>query len=277
MGRLAPAGGASSASGGRVSFDADRDRAAILARIDKAPEPAPVDGLLPCPFCGDAASVREDGEHSTAFVLEHFSKDCPIDDLWDWYPDKQQAVAAWNRRALTTADTSFQSRVQPWMMTCFGAEISADKAERNHRFLEEALELAQALGCPKDDALALVEYVYSRDIGDPPQEVGGVMVTLAALCLANELDMHECGETELARIWTKVEKIRAKQAAKPKGSALPQEWKPAPVSTAEAARVLLEAQAGPNRSAVYEACANRVKVYKFNAVLEALAVEEPGA
>jgi hypothetical protein len=41
-----------------------------------------------------------------------------------------------------------------------------------------------------------------------------VMVTLAAYCLATGLDMHEAGETELARIWTKVEVIRAKQASK---------------------------------------------------------------
>ena len=47
------------------------------------------------------------------------------------------------------------------------------------------------------------------------------MVTLAAYCLAHGLDMHEAGETELARIWTKVDAIRAKQAAKPTGSALP--------------------------------------------------------
>ena len=33
--------------------------------------------------------------------------------------------------------------------------------------------------------------------------------------------MHVDAETELARVWTKVEKIRAKQAAKPKHSALP--------------------------------------------------------
>ena len=45
--------------------------------------------------------------------------------------------------------------------------------------------------------------------------------TLAAYCLAHGLDMHSAGETELARVWTKVEAIRAKHAAKPKGSALP--------------------------------------------------------
>jgi hypothetical protein len=41
--------------------------------------------------------------------------------------------------------------------------------------------------------------------------------------------MHLAGETELARIWTIVEKIRAKQAAKPKHSPLP-EYVPAAVS-----------------------------------------------
>lgn len=120
-----------------------------------------------------------------------------------------------------TKDVEFQSRVQPWLTACFGEMIAVDREERNHRFLEEALELVQACGCTASEAHQLVDYVYGRDVGDPPQEVGGVMVTLAALCLANKLDMHANGETELARIWTKVEAIRAKQAAKPKHSPLP--------------------------------------------------------
>ena len=115
----------------------------------------------------------------------------------------------------------FQDRVAPWMLACFGAEISADTEERNHRFLEEALELVQANGSSREQALDLVEYVYARPVGVPSQEVGGVMVTLAALCLASGIDMHAAAETELARVWTKVEAIRAKQASKPSFSALP--------------------------------------------------------
>lgn len=117
---------------------------------------------------------------------------------------------------------AFQARVQPWMMACFGPEISADRIERNHRFLEEALELVQACGCTQNEAHQLVDYVFDRDQGDINQEVGGVMVTLAALCLASGFDMHSAGETELARVWTKIEKIRAKQAAKPRHSPLPE-------------------------------------------------------
>ncbi|RSV11651.1 hypothetical protein CA235_18355 [Sphingomonas sp. ABOLF] len=116
---------------------------------------------------------------------------------------------------------SFQARVQPWLLACFGETIAADREERNHRFLEEALELVQATGCTASEAHQLVDYVFGRPVGDPPQEVGGVMVTLAALCLAHGMDLHEAAEVELARIWTKVEAIRAKQAAKPKHSPLP--------------------------------------------------------
>lgn len=121
------------------------------------------------------------------------------------------------------SELSFQSRVQPWLLECFGAEIAADELERSDRFLEESLELLQAKGYPRGRVRALEEYVYNRPIGEPSQEVGGVMVTLAALCLAAGLDMHAAGETELARILQPeiVAKIRAKQAAKPTGSALP--------------------------------------------------------
>lgn len=110
---------------------------------------------------------------------------------------------------------SYQRRVRDWMLRCFGREIMNDKQERNFRFLEEALELVQACGCTCEEAQALVLYVYSRDVGEKHQEVGGVMVTLAALCEAQNVDMQECGETELSRVWTAIDKIRAKQAAKP--------------------------------------------------------------
>jgi hypothetical protein len=108
------------------------------------------------------------------------------------------------------------------MEHCFGPEISADTVERYHRFIEESLELAQALGCSAQDAHMLVDYVFSRPVGQPHQEVGGVMVTLAALCLAADLDMHIAGENELWRVWGKIDVIREKQRNKPKGSPIPQ-------------------------------------------------------
>jgi hypothetical protein len=129
--------------------------------------------------------------------------------------------------SLAPARASFQSRVEHWMMVCFGPEISADRIERNHRFLEEALELVQAHGFTMREAHRMVAAAYQ---GRPQVEgtdarnellAGCVMVELAVLCLANRMDMHHAGEVELARIWTKVEAIRAKQAAKPRHSPLP--------------------------------------------------------
>lgn len=126
---------------------------------------------------------------------------------------------------------SFQRRVAAWMVACFGEEISADRVERNHRFLEEAMELVQALGCTREEAIQLVDYVFARPIGEPSQEVGGVEVTLAALCNAAGLDKADAAETELSRIWGAIEKIRAKQAAKPKHSPLPASVSPDPAAT----------------------------------------------
>ncbi len=126
-----------------------------------------------------------------------------------------------NLRSYQQESAPFQYRVRTWIMECFGPDISADRLERNDRFIEEALELVQASDYSKERAHQLVEYVYGRPKGEIHQEVGGVMVTLAAHCLAHGVDMDAAAETELARIWTKVEQIRAKQAAKPRGSALP--------------------------------------------------------
>ena len=109
----------------------------------------------------------------------------------------------------------FQARVAPWITACFGEQLANDPAERNHRFLEESLELAQACGATAAEAHRIVDYVFGRDTGDKAQEIGGVMVTLAALCQAQGLDMHEAGERELALIWEKIAAIRAKRAGKP--------------------------------------------------------------
>ena len=120
------------------------------------------------------------------------------------------------------SSNTFQARVHEWTAACFPTSAQGDVAERAHRFLEEAIELAQASNCSREDAHALVDYVFSRPEGETFQEVGGVLVTLAALCSAQDTDMVLAGEHELSRNWSRIDKIRAKQAAKPQGSALPQ-------------------------------------------------------
>jgi hypothetical protein len=172
---------------------------------------------------------------------------------------------------------SFQARMDEWLLACFGEKIARDKAERNHRFLEEALELVQALGCTASEAHQLVDYTFGRPSGEAFQEVGGVVTTLAALCLAHGFDMQQAAEAELARIWTKVETIRAKQAAKPKHSPLPA----AAPTPSEAVRVavqeckrLAEDFAYENAmGAVYKTSAGRTdkRRAKLHAAIDALA------
>jgi hypothetical protein len=121
----------------------------------------------------------------------------------------------------TKVQENFQNDVKVWLLECFGEKIACDAIERNHRFLEESLELVQACGCTASEAHQLVDYVFRRPVGEKLQECGGVMVTLAALCLAQRMDMMEAGIIELLRCWEKIERIRQKQAAKPEHSPLP--------------------------------------------------------
>jgi hypothetical protein len=126
----------------------------------------------------------------------------------------------------------YQEQVDQWMQECFGPEVAGDVPERNHRFLEEALELVQANGCTSEAAHQLVDYVFGRPVGVRTQEIGGVMVTLAALCNTGRIDMELCGRVELLRCWEVIETIRAKQKAKPAFGPLPG---PSPAMVLEAA------------------------------------------
>ncbi len=118
--------------------------------------------------------------------------------------------------------SQLQGRVRTWVVQAFGYGVADNRQERIHRFIEEALELAQALDCPKDEVLMLVDYVYNRPVGEVRQEVGGVFTTLCALCSAIGVDLEIAAKTELMRCWERIEIIRQKQATKPKSGPLPE-------------------------------------------------------
>jgi len=111
---------------------------------------------------------------------------------------------------------TFQESVSHWMAQCFVPSLYSNMTERGDRLLEEVLELLQAHGYDPTRVATLVDYVFNRPVGQPAQEVGGVMVTLAGYCWVAGLDMHAAGATELARIIQPevMAKIRAKQEAK---------------------------------------------------------------
>lgn len=119
--------------------------------------------------------------------------------------------------------SGFASKTAKWLIDCFGSRVAADTAEREHRFLEEAVELVQAGSTTAEQAHQIVDYVYSRPVGEREQEVGGVMVTLAALCFAHSINLSDAAVTELRRVQSPeiMAKIRQKQASKPAFSPLP--------------------------------------------------------
>lgn len=114
--------------------------------------------------------------------------------------------------------SGFQAAIDRWCNECFGPDVTKDKRERADRFIEEALELAQTMpGFTRERAHALVDYVFDRPEGETLQEVGGVMVTFAALVNAvTMVSIGICANTEFARIVQPevMLKIREKQAMK---------------------------------------------------------------
>lgn len=117
----------------------------------------------------------------------------------------------------------FQFLIHQWVQHCFG---DPDIHERACRFLEEAVELFQSVGGTEMDAHALVNYVFGRPIGEPFQEVGGVMTTLGALCGAADISLHSAAWSEAERIHTPevIHKVRTKSKNRPHRSPLPGEF-----------------------------------------------------
>lgn len=111
---------------------------------------------------------------------------------------------------------SFSDRVRCWVLKALGETSANNKQEAQLRFLEESLELVQAVGLPRDYALRLLHLVYDRKEGDPVQEVGGVMVTLARLTWLYGYDVDLLAERELSRIDTPsmIEKVRIRAQEK---------------------------------------------------------------
>lgn len=96
-----------------------------------------------------------------------------------------------------------QKKVHEWGVKAFGIEHASSPSKRGLRMLEEACETAQAAGVDLEKAHKLLDYVWSRPVGDPFQEVGGLSVTVLALSSALGIDADEAETTEISRIMSK--------------------------------------------------------------------------
>lgn len=103
-----------------------------------------------------------------------------------------------------------------WLREVFGFASANDVEERLLRLGEETLELMQSRGVTREQAHALVEQVFNNPPGQPLQELGGVMVTLASYCAVDHQNPSDAFGYEFARCQqpdVKL-KIKAKHATK---------------------------------------------------------------
>ncbi len=114
---------------------------------------------------------------------------------------------------------SFRARAAEWVEKAFGREALTVR-ERSWRFCEESIELMQAVDMTAEEVKRMVDAVYSRPSGQPAQEIGGVMMTLATLAWPLNCDEIEEGERELARVNQPdvIEKCREKNRVAVRGT-----------------------------------------------------------
>lgn len=109
----------------------------------------------------------------------------------------------------------YQAYVKDWMIRCFGKEILNNRQERAFRFLEEALELVQALDVTKEDVLKLVDYTYGRPKGEVYVEIGQTALVLSALASACNIHFDDACVDEYRSAEERIDKIREKWKTKP--------------------------------------------------------------
>ena len=119
-----------------------------------------------------------------------------------------------------------QTIVEAWVRKTFGDKVMDSPLERGLRVVEEAIEVLQTQ-CGdqtkgRDLAHRLVDEVFDKPIGKLPQEVGGLGVTILALCALHDMRFDTVVRIEIDRVQgADRDKIRAKQRAKAdKGLAL---------------------------------------------------------
>ena len=93
-----------------------------------------------------------------------------------------------------------QNRIAAWAVKVLGEEAATNIPERSLRTAEEAIELAQACGVDAASVHRLVDYVFSRPVGNPAQEIAGTMVTLYAMAAAVGVHADTEFEIEVERI-----------------------------------------------------------------------------
>jgi NTP pyrophosphatase (non-canonical NTP hydrolase) len=92
------------------------------------------------------------------------------------------------------------SRCLIWACETFGAEVAMNPAERLMRFIEEAIELANACDMPRETMEKIVDRVYSRGPGNIKQEAAQCQVTLELFAKVMRIDLDAAATEEFQRV-----------------------------------------------------------------------------
>ena len=97
-------------------------------------------------------------------------------------PAPEKSTEPWSAEQLRCRDLR-QTVIMGWVKNTFGPvdPEAATPAGRRRRFLEEALELVQAMGGSMDEVETQANRVFARLPGASAEEIGGVGITLLAL------------------------------------------------------------------------------------------------
>lgn len=106
----------------------------------------------------------------------------------------------------------FQNDMAAWGLEVLGSMTMNDQRVRAYRFLEEALELAQACGVTTDNVDSLVDYTFAHPVGEVDDEIGGTLATIALLATSFGYNLDLCAAKQLSKIQetAKIAKIRSK-------------------------------------------------------------------
>lgn len=187
----------------------------ILAKIFPGMQPKPMVHLVEVPDGIPHAAWSDPRVQAIYQILSNTDIIVPEDEHWEGYMARLCVDALANQNLTGTYEMpDFQSRVLHWLEQVIEKELIMDVQERARRFFEEATELVQSVGMTKEELLFEMDNVYAKPAGEVHQEIGGVRTTLSAFGTALGINVEECGEQELARVWTEIPRIREKNAAK---------------------------------------------------------------
>lgn len=108
-----------------------------------------------------------------------------------------------------------QAKIFAWTQQAFTVGQATSLPQRGLRLLEEAIEAFQSAGGDAAMAHKLVDYVFSRPVGELGQELGGIGVCILALAAAAGLSADEEEQREVERVLAKpIEEFKRRNAAK---------------------------------------------------------------